>query len=165
MLAVDPDIKVVGLVRNPNAVMASWIRAPKEFKPEWSFESEWQKASLKNQGRQEEFYGFEKWKEVASLFLDLADQYPTRFRLANYKNLLKDPKTVAKDLFEFAGIPWGEQTDSFLVASTSTDHVDAYSVFKSKTKDDEWKSVIPDEITKQIESELTGTKLEQYLEY
>ncbi|HRH37965.1 MAG TPA: sulfotransferase, partial [Flavobacteriales bacterium] len=66
-----PELRVIGLVRHPCAVLHSWINAPREFKPEWNVMEQWRIGALKNAGRPEEFYGFEKWVEVAELFLKL----------------------------------------------------------------------------------------------
>src|SRR5690606_12113388 len=50
LLKKDEEIKVIGLVRNPLAVIHSWLNAPKEFKKElgWKIEEEWQFAPKKN---------------------------------------------------------------------------------------------------------------------
>ncbi|MDF1594396.1 MAG: sulfotransferase, partial [Desulfobacterales bacterium] len=65
MLNICSEIKIIGIVRNPLSVLASWVRAPKEFNKEWDINREWLYAPSKNQNRPEEFYGFDKWKEVA----------------------------------------------------------------------------------------------------
>mgnify|MGYP000005056777 CR=1 FL=1 len=72
LMQEDEDIKVIGIVRNPKSVLSSWYHAPKEFNQKaWSFVDEWENAQHKNLGKIEEFYGYNKWKEVLLLFLDL----------------------------------------------------------------------------------------------
>ncbi|MBK9627025.1 MAG: sulfotransferase [Flavobacteriales bacterium] len=63
LLEQVPEIKVIGLVRHPCAVIDSWIHAPREFDPQWSIAEEWRLGAKKNQGRPEEFFGFDKWKK------------------------------------------------------------------------------------------------------
>ncbi len=164
LLDKDSDVMVVGLIRNPLAVMASWRMAPREFKPEWDFEQEWRTAPSKNLGRVEEFYGFDKWKEVASLFIDLQAEFPDRFRIIKYSELLAQPVDVTRDLFEFLKIPWQEQSEKFLADSRSVNHQDAYSVFKKKLRDDQWQGKIPESICNSIVQELRGTELEAFLD-
>ncbi|NJL77038.1 MAG: hypothetical protein HC892_20515 [Saprospiraceae bacterium] len=76
----DKGVKIVGLIRNPLSVINSWLKAPKEFKRElgWNELEEWRYAPSKNLDRKEEFNGFEKWKEVALLFIQLQQVYPEK---------------------------------------------------------------------------------------
>jgi hypothetical protein len=72
LLEQDNEIIVIGLIRNPFAVIHSWLNAPKEFRKDlgWKEMEEWQFAPKKNLNKPEEFNGFEKWKEVRDLFFD-----------------------------------------------------------------------------------------------
>jgi hypothetical protein len=132
LLATDPEVKVIGLIRNPISTIYSWLNAPKEFKSSWDPLEEWRYAPRKNQGRPEEFNGYEKWKEVAFLFLDLKKSYQERFFLVTYEALNENPKEVASKLFAFIGLPWAEQTGPFLKESTSRPSSEPYGVFREK---------------------------------
>src|SRR5690625_3598820 len=66
-----PELRAVGLVRDPRAVIASWVRAPREFQADWELGDEWRNAPLKNAGQNENWYGFARWKELASMFITL----------------------------------------------------------------------------------------------
>ena len=61
-MRTSEEIKIILLVRNPLAVLASWLNAPREFRKDlgWKELEEWRFATAKNQDRQEEFYGYEK---------------------------------------------------------------------------------------------------------
>ncbi len=103
MLKVDLDVIVIGIVRNPYAVINSFLQAPKEFRKDlgWDELSEWQYANNKNLDKPEEFNGYEKWKEVALLFQKLKEQYPDRFYFVKYDELLTNTKKEVENIFNF----------------------------------------------------------------
>ena len=45
------DVRIIGIVRNPCAVIDSWLQAPKEFRAGWKAHEEWRYAAKKNPGR------------------------------------------------------------------------------------------------------------------
>ncbi|WP_081210038.1 sulfotransferase [Salegentibacter sediminis] len=155
LLKQDDTSKIIGLLRNPFSVINSWLRAPKEFKKEldWNIEEEWRFAPKKNLNKPEEFNGYEKWKEVTFLFLNLKKNYPERFYLVNYDSLLTDKNTVVKDLFNFCGLEMTTQTLDFLNKSSKLNNEDAYSVFKKKSKDDNWQTELPHFIFDEIKAD------------
>ena len=155
-----PEIKVIGIIRHPCAVINSWLKAPKEFKPEWDVKKEWRRAPSKNQNRPEEFYGFEKWKEVAEMFLRFREEYPEQFYLVLYRDLIKNTMEEVRKIFHFINLPVEKQTETFVAQSRSRTHADTYAVFRNKTKDVDWKAELPAFIREAIFNDLTGTKLE-----
>lgn len=165
MLQQASDVKVILLVRNPLSVLYSWYQAPKEFKSEqgWVFEDEWLDAPMKNLNKPEEFNGYSKWKEAAYLFLNLKAAYPKQVFLLRYEDLLENPEAITKTLFEFVGLSYHEQTSDFILKSTTTHHVDAYSVYKVKTSDDSWKQ-LPKHIIDYIVKDLKNTSLERFID-
>lgn len=163
LMAVLPELKVVGLVRHPCAVIDSWIHAPREFKPEWNVQEQWRSGALKNQGRPEEFFGFDKWKEVALLFMKLEKQYPERMKVVRYADLNANPKSTTKDLFAFCDLEFGPSTEDFIRTSRSADGGDANSVYRKARPDEAWKSRLPTSIADTILGELRGSPLERFL--
>ena len=155
MLKVNPDVKVVGLIRNPFAVINSWLKSPREFRSDlgWEINEEWRFAKKKNLNKKEEFYGFEKWKEVCILFHELRTFYPERFYLLKYDDLLKNTEEIVGELFGFVGVPMNPQTLEFIQKSRSINKKDPYSVFKVKNEDVEWKNELDETIAKQILTE------------
>lgn len=164
ILAQCSEVKIIGIVRNPLAVLASWVLAPKEFNPDWDINSEWRSAPSKNQNRPEEFYGFDKWKEIAEAFLRFKSQFPQQFLLVCYDELNRAPLDITKKIFDFCGLNVCEQVQEFLVASKSRHDPDPYSVFRSKASDDRWQDVLPDEIAKKIMLELKKNPLDIFLQ-
>lgn len=163
MLVQCGDVSVLGIVRNPLAVMTSWVSAPKEYDPAWDLAKEWRCAPSKNRNRPEEFYGFEKWKEVAAAFLRFEERYPKRFVLVRYDELNRAPMDVTSRLFELCGLHGHAQVEEFLRSSKSRHDTDPYSVFRGQANDDKWQGVLPNDIVEQILCEVRGTPMSSFL--
>ncbi len=158
------EVKIIGIVRNPLAVIASWVLAPKEFDSSWDIHSEWRSAQSKNQQRPEEFYGFDKWKEVAEMFLQFEKKFPQQFLLVGYDELNSSPLITTQKLFDFCGLNVDNQVEEFLVASKSRHDSDPYSVFRAKASDNQWQNILPKNIAKEIVLELKNTPLDIFLQ-
>jgi len=165
MLRAHPTVKVVGLVRNPLSVLASWYEAPREFRKDlgWTIEEEWRSAHRKNERKQEEYFGFKKWKEATLLFERLAETYGNRFFLITYARLLSDTEAAVSDLFAFLELEFGRQTQQFLVDSSAGEVDGAYSVFRDQASDDKWRGILPQRIINNVNAECRSEGLEQYL--
>lgn len=163
ILETSLDVQIFGIIRNPLATLASWMRAPKEFSPTWDIRAEWREALSKNQGRPEEFFGFDKWKEAAYDFLDFKKHYPDRFQLICYDKLNSEPEAVISDAFRFSGLSIPLQTDVFIRNSRSRQDEDPYSVYRVKVDDNQWKDILPSYIEKAVLEELKGTPLSIFI--
>jgi len=163
MLTQCSDIKIIGIVRNPLAVLASWVLAPKEFDSEWEINREWREASRKNQNKPEEFYGFNKWKETAEAFCRFEKLFPQQFMLVRYNELNSAPVEVTGNMFSFCGLTVCDQVEIFLAKSTSRHDSNPYSVFRSKANDNRWKDVLPPDVVLEIQSELNQSSLKDFL--
>jgi len=165
MLKVDSNVIVIGIVRSPYAVINSFLNAPREFRKDlgWDELSEWQYANKKNLNHQEEFNGYEKWKEVTLLFQNLKEQYPDRFYLVKYDELLTDTLQEVENIFNFCSIEVKGQTISFLKNSSEENQEDTYSVYKKKTTDESWKQSLNPIIVDAISKDLNNYGLEEYL--
>lgn len=165
MLSKDDNVKVIGLIRNPLSVINSWLKAPKEFRKDlgWNELEEWRFAKKKNQEKIEEFNGFEKWKEVANLFLTLERDFPNQFKIVEYKDLIINTESVVKDVFSFCSLSYSEQTQNFISQSKANNNKDAYSVYKTKSIDNKWKTELNTEIANLIQNNLKHTILEKYI--
>lgn len=163
MLNVFPNLRLVPIVRHPAAVISSWTKNPKEFPPGSDVRKEWRFGSCKNQGREEEFFGYYKWKELAHMYLDLGDQFPARVKIVRYEALLDTLQDHVADLFGFLGLRVGPATREFLVACHERHDDSPYSVFRSKTVRDQWRTELPTFIAEAIERDLAGTRLEIFI--
>jgi hypothetical protein len=166
LLHCDRELRLVAVIRNPLAVLASWLAAPREFRRDlgWVEREEWRCAPRKNQGRPEEFYGYEKWKEAAIIFTNLAEQHPDRVRVVTYEHLLSRTVPTVRALLDFCGLPGSPQTASFLERSRTNQHPDPYSVFRTTARDDKWTSVLDPEIVESVVADLRGGALDCFLD-
>jgi hypothetical protein len=144
------NTKIIGLVRSPFAVLNSWISTPNEFNPSWSIEDEWMTALKKNDNKKSHYFGYCKWKQACCMFLDFQKKYPNKFYLLRYENLIKNTTLEVKDLFDFCGLVFTNQTQIFLEKVTLQENKDAYSVFKNKKNDTVWQKKLPDYIQSKI---------------
>jgi len=116
-LIKNSDTKVVGLIRSPFSVINSWLKIPKEFDPQWKVEDEWEMGQSKNQDKPINYFGYNKWKEATELFVRLREEYPNQFYLLSYEELLKDTEDAMKKVFDFSGLNFSDQTESFVKKS------------------------------------------------
>lgn len=157
------ELQVVGIIRHPCAYLNSWRKAPREFLPEWDFRTEWRYAPRYNLFRPEEYYGFHRWKEVAKLFLVMKEWYPEQFTYIHYEDLVRDPEGRTREIFEWTGIPFKDQTLEFIERSTRESHENEYSVFKGRKDPNEWKEELDPEIVEEVLRDLEGTELACFL--
>lgn len=163
MLNETSDVKVIGLVRDPRAVMSSWYKAKREFRTDlgWKLDEELMFAEKKNENRKEEYFGLAKWVETTLLFEQLAKKYPANFKLVMYNDLIFDTENIVRDIFSFLDLEFSQSTLSFLSLDKEIDAT--YSVFKSKNKDNLWLENLDIEVIKKIESYVIKHHLSKYL--
>lgn len=164
LMEKDEEVKVVGIVRSPKSVLSSWYHAPKEFNQKtWNFMDEWENAEHKNLNKIEEFYGYNKWKEVLLLFLDLKNKYPKRFFLIKYSDLLCETESMVRNLFDFCELKYSSSTEKFIKKSKSKDlSEDAYSVYRANQLDDKWKDFLPKRIVNKIDNDIHESGLAEF---
>lgn len=164
LLESVPALRVVGIVRDPRSVIASWIRAPREFDPAWSIDEEWKHAPAKNAGLEENWYGYDRWKQFVELLEGLRGRHPDRLRIIRYEDLAASTDEVVGDLFRFAGLELAEPSRRFIRESTSRDDGDPYGVFRKRGADRAGVRDLPSHVAARIEDELRDTALARYLE-
>lgn len=164
MLYCFDNVKLLGIIRNPCGVINSWLKNPKEFPQGANARKEWRFGACKNQGREEEFFGYYKWKEVAHLYLDLKEKYPDKVYIVKYEELVDNPIQISRDIFVFFGMDFSGQTRSFLESCHSVSKEGPYTVFKYKSVKESWKSELDPYISDEIHQDLEGTRLAKFLE-
>jgi len=157
------NFKAIGIIRDPRAVINSWLRAPREFKPEWNPAEEWRYAPKKNLDKPEEYNGYEKWKEVARMFLDLQSRYPQCFYLVRYEALVDNALEEVRKLFAFAELDMHEQTLQFLQSSQSNHSDHPYSVFKKRGQSKHWEQELDPLIADEILQDVSRSGLAEFL--
>ncbi|WP_435579665.1 sulfotransferase [Gilvibacter sp.] len=163
LLRKRQDVHLVGIIRNPCAVLLSWTKNKSEFPEGSDIMEEWRFAACKNKGP-EDYFGYYKWKEVANLYLDLKQQFPERVSILSYEELLNAPEEKFKGLFERLDLDYSEQTAKFVTESTAGRGDNYYSVYTGGVNKDKWKSELPSVIVEEIYEDLKATRLEQFLQ-
>lgn len=161
LLKRNPEIKVVGIIRNPHAVIHSFFRAPREFRRDlgWKELEEWRFAEKKNEGRKENFYGYQKWVEVATMFLDLQNRFPNRFYIQKYEDLIDDIENEISKLFSFCELTIHPQTLNFLASSMAQQSDGAYGVYKQNPTINAWQGLLHDNIVNEIKNDADYIRL------
>lgn len=162
MLRRIPELRVIGLVRHPCAVLNSWRKNAKEFPEGADFMKEWRHAMCKNSGPQD-YFGYYKWKEVSNLYLDLFDQFPDRVLVLSYEKLVENPVEGSKAILQFCGVDSASEVDKFVAESTSSHHDSYYAVYKEASVAVKWREEMPEEIVREIYADLRDTRLERFL--
>lgn len=159
-----PEIIWVAIVRNPCASVYSWISNRFEFPTDADPKTEWRTGACRKNGPGE-FWGFNDWKTVTSMFVDLEQAYPGRFKIITHESLLHSTRERINELFSWIGLNYPEQTDSFLRASHEV-HVDhERSVYKPLLETQRWKTQLDPEIKTTIVREVAGTPLHVFLNF
>lgn len=157
------ELKIVSIIRNPCAVINSWVQNPKEFPPGSIIDDEWRFGACKNEGKEENFFGFYKWREAANICLDMADQMPDIAKIIKYEDLVEDPLKFTSELFDFVGLQVTDQTRSFLSDSGEKHLESPYAVYKDRSVKDKWRDTLDKKIVREIYDELSGTRLQTFL--
>lgn len=161
----EKNLKFIFIIRDPMEVLASWFRAPREFRSDlgWSFPEEWRYATKKNLNNPENFFGFEKWKESALLFLNLKSAYPDRVEVLNYSELRENSLIHTQRIFKYLDIPLEKQTIDFLGTASSKHSKTEYGVFPIQNRSEKFILNNFPSIHDEIVADLKGGLLERFL--
>ncbi len=156
-------LKGVGIIRHPCAVINSWLSTPKEFPDDAEPKEEWRHAECRNEGNPEEFWGFEAWKEVSDIYMELEERHPDQFTILRYEDLVDDPIEKTRGLYDFLDITYTDQTEDFLKKSQQEHEEDPYAVYKDKKVKKKWRWELDEDIKDEILEELENTRFERFL--
>lgn len=157
------DIKIIGLIRHPCGFLNSWKNAPKEFLPHWNFDEEWYFAQSYNQFQPGEYYGFNRWREIAKMFQVLQKVYPQNFKLIRYEQLIEKTEELVEEVLRFCDLNYSEQVANFVEKTRAVQYKSDYSVFKGGKDPYDWKKTMDKKIINRVNLELSGTQLETFL--
>jgi hypothetical protein len=162
MLDYFDNLKMAAIVRHPCGTISSWLSTPREFPADADPMVEWRTGACRKTGP-EEFWGFEDWKTVTGLHMQLSQRYPEQFNLVQYEDLVDAPVQVTKRLFTFLGLPYTSQTETFLHESQSRHDEDTHSTFKLPSVKDRWKTELHPQIQAEILTDIQDSDLERFL--
>ena len=158
-----PNLRMIALVRNPLAVINSWIHNPAEFPADAEPLKEWRSGSCRKTGIGE-YWGFDDWKLVTAMHLQLQEEYPDRFFLYRYEDITRDPYAQARKMFSQVGIQYSDEVGGFIRSSVSN-HIDhPRSVYKKNHDIDAWKNQLNPLIIREILNDLADSRLAKYIE-
>jgi len=159
------EIKILAIVRNPCGVLNSWQNAPKEFRnSDGSFVDEWYYGMSRNNFSPDEFFGFNKWKELTTYFVNIESNYPEKLHIIRYEDLVLNTKESLFKIFKFIGIPFDNQTRDYIDISQKKHVSDVYSTFKGNMNVNDWQISLDSQIIEKIYAELSGTELERFIQ-
>ncbi len=156
-------IRLVFIVRHPCGAMHSWLTAPKEFPQDTDPLAHWRDGRIKKR-EYGDYFGFDDWKLVTRLQMEMAMTHPRHARILRYERLVADPVSQTRELFDFLELPVTPRTLDFVDASHARHDADEYSVFKAPEVKDRWKTELHPAIRDAILNELRGTDLEPFLD-
>lgn len=84
-------------------------------------------------------------------------------RVVRYEDVCESPISVIRQLFEFSGLPWQEQTESFVTASVDHDSRAYYSVFKNPVQAaHRWRSQLDSSQIEEVMDVIRNTRAGAY---
>lgn len=76
-----------------------------------------------------------------------------------YEDVCKDPEAGTRRMFDFAGLPWDDQTARFIGASTASERDSYYSVYKDPLRAaNKWRSELSEDEIRRIWAVVEGSK-------
>ena len=159
----EDELRVVCIVRHPAGAISSWLRNPREFPPNIDYRSthEWRTGNCRKTAK-EEFWGFDDWLNVTSVHINLESRY-RNFKIFQYEDIVINPKQKVKEIFDFCGLSFEEQTLKFLKDSQSDSIDDPYAVFKDPSVINQWKKKLDIDIQNEIIKDVRKSNLERFL--
>lgn len=163
LLEKVPEVRFIGIVRNPAACIHSWLTNRLEFPSGADPRVEWRTGACRKSAV-EEFWGFDDWVTVTHRFLRWSELYPDRFRLLRYEALVAQAERQTRSLFDWAGLPYTEQTARFVAESQARSHGHRRAVYQTADAATRWRGEIDPEMYAVIRRELSGSPLERFLD-
>ena len=96
------------------------------------------------------------------LFMKLKQVYKDRFCLVFYDALIGDTLKEVERIFKFCNLEVQSQTIQFLNDSKSSEKKSAYSVFRNKKQDVEWKDLLTETIFSEIKDDIIENKITEF---
>ena len=162
LLGYYPDIKIVSIVRHPCGAINSWLNTPGEFPEDADRFVEWKTGACRKTGP-EEFWGFEDWMKVTRMHMQYEEAYPDQFRIFRYEDLVDHLGEETGRLFDFLGLPLGQQTTQFLGQSQSSHQDGSYAVFKNSAVKERWRETLDPDIRNAIIKEANESGFGRFL--
>ncbi|XP_075390984.1 carbohydrate sulfotransferase 3 [Tenrec ecaudatus] len=156
-LAEDPrlDLRIIQLVRDPRAVLASRMVA---FAGKYATWKKWL-AEGQDRLREDEVQRLRGNCESIRLSAELGLRQPAwlrgRYLLVRYEDVARWPLQKARQMYRFAGIPWTPQVEDWIQTNTQAaqDGSGVYSTQKNSSEQfDKWRFSMPFKLAQVVQS-------------
>ncbi|XP_022446536.1 carbohydrate sulfotransferase 3 [Delphinapterus leucas] len=154
-LAEDPrlDLRVIQLVRDPRAVLASRMVA---FADKYETWKKWL-AKGQDQLREEEVLRLKGNCESIRLSAELGLRQPAwlrgRYMLVRYEDVALRPLQKAQEMYRFAGIPLTPQVEDWIQKNTQAAHDGIYSTQKNSSEQfEKWRFSMPFKLAQVVQA-------------
>ena len=161
ILSLNEDVRFVYIVRNPCAAIYSWMSDPQEFPENANPLNEWRTGHCRKTGPGE-FWGFDDWKLVTLQSISLSEQYPKRFKIIRYEELVKNPVEITEAIFQFLHIPFGAETLNFIKMSHSKHDAHKHSIYKNPKLLNKWENMLDKTIVELCMKDIEASDLERF---
>ncbi|KAL0617780.1 Carbohydrate sulfotransferase 3 [Plecturocebus cupreus] len=157
-LAEDPrlDLRVIQLVRDPRAVLASRMVA---FAGKYKTWKKWLDDEGQDQLREEEVQRLRGNCESIRLSAELGLRQPAwlrgRYMLVRYEDVARRPLQKARDMYRFAGIPLTPQVEDWIQKNTQAAHDGSgiYSTQKNSSEQfEKWRFSMPFKLAQVVQA-------------
>lgn len=146
-IQLEPSIKIIGLIRDPYSVIYSQMHSSEQLK-------DWKDGSDKNNGLKENYFGFNKWKELRDLFNDLKEKYPENIIIVCYDQLFNDTENKIKEICDFCKIDFSHEMQDIIKELSSKEEDYDYSVYRQKNNNNHHKNNLDVSIIEYINQNL-----------
>ena len=142
-----PTIKIICLIRDPYATIYSQMNSKEKLK-------DWLNGTDKNGGKSENYFGFNKWKELKDLFYRLKEKYPDNVMVISYEEIVDQTEMKVKEICQFCNIEFTHEMKVMIDELSSKEESYDYSVFRQKENINKNRNKLDEEIKDYIASRL-----------
>jgi hypothetical protein len=157
-----PNAKIIYLVRDPRAMIASWVNC-KEFPHGESLEDSWLHGGTRKQDGPGEYWGVADWCNLTGRYQGLATRSPERVMVVRYETLVVNARSVSSSMLNFAGLNMDPQVVRFLETAANQSSHSPYSVYRGRRATSPTADHLPESIADRIVSRVKQFGLDQFL--
>ncbi|MCI4376389.1 hypothetical protein PGIGA_G00187940 [Pangasianodon gigas] len=166
LLVEDPrlDIKVIHLVRDPRAVLASRMVAFSSKYQTWKSWAANGEVPIDDEEVKRLQGNCNQIRESAELGLSQPDWLENRYMLVRYEDIARYPMQKAAEMYRFTGIPFTSQAREWIIKNTHASEVASgvYSTQKNSSEQvEKWRFSIPFKLA-QVVQEVCGPTMELF---
>ena len=133
-IKLNPDVKIIGLIRDAKSTIYSQMTAQKEMLKDWLNGTDKNSSS-------EFYFGFNKWMEVNKLFHDLKLKYPNNIIIVKYEDLVENTIYNIQKICNFCNLEFHDNIINSINLMKSKNEKYDYSVFKKEDTINKWKNL------------------------